>query len=232
MRTVCDILRFKGLLASLGLVFLTVPAFADAPRILLMGDSFLAANGPSKKSVGDILAASLSANVKNNAIPGAKIIHNLPISGSVGFRISRQYRRGDWDWVVLNGGGNDLWFGCGCNRCDRRMDRLISEDGLSGEIPKLVNRLRESGARVVYVGYLRTPDMNSPIEHCKDDGDALEARIAALAEQVDGFDFISNQDLVPAGDRSFHMRDMIHPSAKGSRAIAERVADFISSQSG
>jgi len=200
---------------------------AEVPRILVMGDSFLAAHGPSGKSVGHILARSLPAEVKNNAIPGARIIYKLPLSGAVGFNISRQYRRGNWDWVILNGGGNDLWLGCGCRRCDRKMNKLISADGLSGEIPKLVNRLRRSGARLLYVGYLRSPGMNSPIENCKDDGDRLEARVAELASRMEGVHFLSNSDLVPFGDRTFHMNDMIHPSTKATAAVGARIVEYI-----
>jgi acyl-CoA thioesterase-1 len=33
--------------------------------------------------------------------------------------------------------------------------------------------------------------------------------------------------LVPHGDRSFHASDMIHPSAKGSAAAAQRIARVI-----
>jgi hypothetical protein len=34
-------------------------------------------------------------------------------------------------------------------------------------------------------------------------------------------------DLVPYGDMSFHQLDMIHPSFKGSAAIAARVVETI-----
>lgn len=42
-----------------------------------------------------------------------------------------------------------------------------------------------------------------------------------------GVHFLSNADLVPHGDKSFHAFDMIHPSIKGSKAIAARVVDLI-----
>jgi lysophospholipase L1-like esterase len=35
--------------------------------------------------------------------------------------------------------------------------------------------------------------------------------------------------MVPTGDRSFHAPDMIHPSAKGSRAAAARIAQVLTS---
>lgn len=128
----------------------------------------------------------------------------------------------------MNGGGNDLWLGCGCRRCDAKMNKLISKDGRHGEIPKLVAKLRATNARVVYVGYLRSPGAWSPIEGCRDDGDELDSRLVELAKRDSGFWFVSLADLVPRGDRSFHNPDMVHPSQKGSIAAARRVAQVIS----
>jgi acyl-CoA thioesterase-1 len=36
-------------------------------------------------------------------------------------------------------------------------------------------------------------------------------------------EFVSLADLVPEGDTSLHARDHVHPSVKGSRAIAARI---------
>jgi lysophospholipase L1-like esterase len=197
------------------------------PRILAMGDSFLASHSKKKRSVPAVLAQLLQEPIRDQSVLGARMIYKLPISGSLGFNIGRQYRKANWDWVVLNGGGNDLWLGCGCRQCDNKMNKLISRDGKRGEIPKLVSKLRRTGARVVYVGYLRSPDAWSPIEACRDEGDELDARIANLAKRDKGLWFVSLADLVPAGDRSYHARDMIHPSYKGSAAAAHRIAQVI-----
>ena len=197
------------------------------PRILVIGDSLLASHGLTGRSVGHHLSRILKEPVQTNPVGGARMIYNLPITGSMGLSIPKQFRPGDWQWVVLNGGGNDLWLGCGCNKCDRKLDRMISEDGRRGVIPGLVSRIRQSGAQVIYVGYLRSPGFDTPIESCKDEGDALEARIARLAELDNGITFHSITDLVPAGDLTFHAVDRIHPSLKASRAIAERIARII-----
>ncbi len=200
---------------------------AEQPHILFMGDSLLAFNGLSGKAVSDATAAALGEPVRDRAVIGAKIIHNLPLTGAMGLRISSQFREGPWEWVVMNGGGNDMWLGCGCERCERRLSRLISDDGARGKIPSLVGRLRATGARVIYLGYLRSPGMGSPIENCRDEGDELEARIAAMAARDEGVYFLSLADLVPYGDRSYHAFDMIHPSPKASAAIGRMVAELI-----
>ncbi|MGR3647544.1 MAG: SGNH/GDSL hydrolase family protein [Shimia sp.] len=198
-----------------------------SPRILAMGDSLMAWHNVSGRSIAHHVGKTLNEPVANHSISGARIIYKLPVSGAMGLRISNQYRKGDWDWVVLNGGGNDLWMGCGCGACEKRMNKMISEDGRKGAIPHLVDSLRGSGAKIVYVGYLRSPGAWSPIEGCKPAGDRLEARIAKLAQIMPEMHFVSLEDLVPHGDRSYHSADMIHPSLKASREIGQRVAAVI-----
>jgi len=201
---------------------------ANTPmHILVMGDSLLASHSATGRAVSDSIAKSLSATVTDKSVMAARIIYKLPITGSMGMSIPKQYRKGDWDWVVVNGGGNDLVFGCGCNRCGRKMNKLVGETGQRGGIPKLIASLRATGARVIYVGYLRSPGVDSPIENCKDEGDELERRIGELAASDQGVFLVSLADLVPFGDRSYHAVDMVHPSLKASREIGVRIADVI-----
>ncbi len=132
---------------------------------------------------------------------------------------------------MVSGGGNDLWLGCGCGACTRKMNRLISQDGRSGAIPDLVAKLRTSGSKVIYTGYLRSPGMGSPIEYCKDNGEELDRRAASMAAQDEAVFFLSLANLVPHGDRSYHAVDMIHPSVKGSAAIGHRISELIQDNS-
>ncbi|SFJ51523.1 SGNH/GDSL hydrolase family protein [Celeribacter neptunius] len=200
---------------------------AATARILTLGDSMMAWHGVSGASIADVLSVVLGEPVENRAIGGARIIYGLPITGAMGMKISKQYRGDKVDWVVINGGGNDLWLGCGCHKCDRKMARMIAADGTRGEIPRLVHQIRQTGANVVYLGYLRSPGVDSMIDACRDLGDEFEARVSAMAAQSDGVYFLDLSRLVPEGDRSFHGVDMIHPSKKGSRVIGEKLADLI-----
>ncbi len=225
----------KAWIAGLLALWLAWPAMAQGvdrvpqpqARILAIGDSLLAWHGLTARSIPQVVARALGEPVDNRAVSGAHVIYNLPLTGAMGMRISAQFGRDAPDWVIVSGGGNDLWLGCGCRQCQRRMDRMISADGRKGAVPALLARIRATGARVVYVGYLRSPGRGSLIDGCRDEGDAFEARIAALAARVEGVHFLSNADLVPDGDRSFHAPDGIHPSIKGSRAIGNRVAALI-----
>lgn len=219
-------LRFLSLLICLGLMGIapTRPAQAERPlNILVLGDSFMTSNTIARRAVPQLLARGLGAKVKSNAVTGARYMYKLPITGAMGLNISKQYRKGPWDWVIVNGGGNDFWLGCGCLRCKRRLNKLISPDGSAGAVPDLVARARADGAKVLYVGYLRSPGVGSPIEHCRKVGDAFEARVSVMARQDPGVQYVSLADMVPHGDRSYHALDMIHPSIKGSSAATRRI---------
>lgn len=196
-----------------------------------MGDSLMAWNGTSQRAISDVLEKHLQVEVTDRSVSAARMIYRLPVSGAAGLSIPKQMPKGlEWDWVVLNGGGNDLWLGCGCSACRRKMDKLASADGSTGAIPDLVQDLRSTGARVIYTGYLRSPGRGSLIEHCKDEGEELDRRATQMAARDEGVYFLSLADLVPHGDRSYHAFDMIHPSVKGSDAIGSRIAELIQAE--
>lgn len=222
----------RALLALLSLSFLlscgeVITESTKDARILLMGDSMMAANRASGRSVADALEGKLGEEVIDRSVYAARIIYALPLTGAAGLSIPQQYQKGNWDWVVLNGGGNDLIFGCACGYCSAMVDRLISPDGSTGRIPELVNRLRAGGAKVVYSGYLRNPGLFSPVRPCKVYGNELDRRLARMDARDPGVIFLPMSDLVPEGDPSLHQEDLVHPSPKGSAAIAARIATAI-----
>ncbi len=208
---------FAGLLLS----GCAAPQVRTDKQVLFMGDSLLAWHRLKNASVAQVLRRDLGARVVDRSMIGAGMVSRT------GVGIPSQYVAGDWDWVVVNGGGNDLWLGCNCNRCDRRMRAMISPDGRQGTVPEMVDEIRQTGARVLLVGYLRSPGFGSVIEHCRDDGDELERRMQVYAQRTEGVEFLSLKTMVPEGDMSFHGPDRIHPSTKGSTAIARRIAGII-----
>lgn len=218
---------FIGVVLAVCLLFSGRVAAQDTSKILAIGDSLMAWHGVSGQSIADIVAKQLGEPVINNSVGGAKIIHALPITGALGMRIDSQFQPKGWDWVIMTGGGNDLFLGCGCKACDRRMSRMIDPTGQTGDIPKLIARIRATGARVVYIGYLRSPGVDSVIDVCLPFGNTLEERITNMAQRDSGVTFLSLADLTPDGDRSMHGLDMIHPSVKASRLIGTQVARII-----
>ncbi|MES2667055.1 MAG: SGNH/GDSL hydrolase family protein [Pseudomonadota bacterium] len=216
--------KFMALAALLLLFSCGEPVPRDgAAKILLLGDSMMASNRMSGQSVADVIEAGLGREVVDRSVPGARYFYALPISGSAGLNLARQYRPGPWDYVVLNGGGNDLLFGCGCGRCNGVLNRLISPDGRSGAIPALVKTMVGDGARVIYTGYLRNPGVQTVIKSCGPAGNELDRRMQRLAALEPDMQYLLLADLVPYRDRSYHQVDLIHPSVKGSRAIAQRI---------
>lgn len=219
--------RLIVLFAYVWVSLFPVAATAEPQRILVIGDSLLATHGLTGQSVAAHLERQLGQRVTDRSTIAARIIYKLPVTGALGLSIPDQFRGKRWDWVVVNGGGNDLWMGCGCGDCGRKLDQLISRSGTKGAIPGLLYRIHQTGARIVYVGYLRSPGIGTPIEGCKASGDALETRIATLAAKVPTLHFLSLADLVPPGDLTYFALDRIHPSPKASRAIAARIAAVI-----
>ncbi|WP_299905982.1 SGNH/GDSL hydrolase family protein [uncultured Paracoccus sp.] len=225
-------MRWRLLLCLLALTacMSAPPGASTGPaRILVIGDSLMAWNRLRGASVAKALSAQLGEPVRDNSVSGA--VHDLggkPAAQGSHATIARQYRSGNWDWVVMDGGGNNLLFGCGCSDCGPQLDALISADATQGAIPRLVAQIRADGAQVIHTGYLRSPGFTSPIEHCGPIGDELDRRLARLDARDPGMVFLRLSDLVPTpGDTSYHALDRIHPSAKGSAAIAARIAAMI-----
>lgn len=223
--------RFFGLMCASVLLLLAGCA-GKAPdgmsRVAVMGDSMMAWNGLLDASVPDVLGEALQEPVTNFAVSGARVRNPLPISSTLGFEIRRQFRKGPWEVILVNGGANDLFLTCGCRRCDARLGRMISDDGLMGELPDMLKRLRaETEAQVIFVGYHRARGLRSPARGCRDELDALDARVALLAEAEEGISFVSLRDVFPRGDASYYASDILHPSPKGSAAIAARLAPHV-----
>lgn len=198
-------------------------------RILLLGDSMLASNRVTEGSVADVIEATHGMDVVDRSVVGARYLYAFPISGAAGLNIPAQFRPGPWDVVVVNGGGNDLLFGCGCGQCTRVLDRLISSDGRQGAIPVFVAKLRQTGAQVVYVGYFRNPGTPTLIRACGEAGDELDRRLNNLEKLDLGMTFLPMSTLVPYADFTYHKVDRIHPSRKGSREIGLAIAGHIRS---
>lgn len=196
---------------------------STSSRILLLGDSMMAFNRIGRQSVANVMEDELREEVIDRSVSGARYFYILPISGRAGLKLTSQYVPGKWEWVVMNGGGNDLLFGCGCGKCAGHLDRMVSTDGKRGEIPEFVARMRAAGSKVIYVGYMRNPGTPTPIRACRAAGDELDRRLSIMAGLDPGVTFLAMSDVVPFGDASYHQFDRIHPTPKASRAIARRI---------
>lgn len=203
---------------------------ASAPRgggdILMLGDSVMAWNGGRNQSIGDALARELERDVTNKAVVGARLQNESMIASAVGFDIQQQFPGGRWNWIVLDGGANDLGFGdCGCGDCRAHVDRLISVDGTNGVIPAFLSKLKQSGAQVVWLGYYWSP--GDAFQGCRDDLVEMEKRIARYVARDPALHFVDGETVIQRGDSSHFAPDRTHPSPKGSSLLAKLIAGVI-----
>jgi lysophospholipase L1-like esterase len=205
-----------------------------APReggdILVLGDSVLAWNSSSNASIPDVISRTLDRDVVSKAVPGAQFDNASSIAGAVGFDIQRQLPSGLWNWVVINGGANDLGSDCGCGACGPVVDGLIGADATSGAIPAFIKRVqRTTGGQVVWMGYYAGSGQGS-FAGCRDDLVELEKRIARFATASPRVSFVDAEDVIDRKDRSQFAGDNTHPSAKGSALIGTYLAQHIKSR--
>lgn len=221
----------KSLLAGLLSVMLVASCTDVAPRgggdILVLGDSVMAWNSASNASIGDALSTQLAQSVTSKAVPGAQFDNNSRVAGAVGFDVRRQMQPGRWNWVVMNGGANDLAADCDCGACGASVDALIAADGRSGAVPDFIRSVRQqSGAAVLWMGYYAGSGTGS-FAGCRDDLVEIEARIARFAAGQPGVHFSDAEAVIDRSDPTLFAPDNIHPSPKGSALIAAHLAESI-----
>ena len=194
---------------------------ADRP-ILAIGDSVMAWNGGA--GIPEVVAATLGRPVVDRSRSGAHLTQPSGVLAALGFDIGRQLRDGDWDWVILTGGGNDLRATCSTPAEAATRDGLISP-ALAGDIPDLVARLRATGAKVAFVGYYDgATGQPTSFTPCQGAFDTINARMARLAARDPGLLFLDAGEVIDADDRGLYARDLIHPSPAGSAAIGRGLA--------
>ena len=215
----------------LSLVPLMAACTDPTPRgggdILVLGDSVMAWNGRSGAAIPDVIAASLNRSVVNKAVAGAQFDNASAIAGAVGFDIQRQYNGGRWNWIVMNGGANDLGADCGCGACGATVDALIGVDAQTGAIPSFIRKIRaQRGARVLWMGYYAGNGKGS-FQGCRSDLVQMEARLARFAIANPGVFFVDSEDVINSRDPAQFANDNTHPSAKGSTLIGTYLATAI-----
>ncbi|MBQ2259776.1 MAG: SGNH/GDSL hydrolase family protein [Loktanella sp.] len=214
---------------------LHLTACGIAPRqsggdILVIGDSVLAWNRTSGQDVGHVIGAALGRDVVSRAALGARL-RSGGLGALGGLSIPDQLSAGPWNWVVMNGGANDLGFACGCTQCDDEIDQLIAPAAQNGAIPDLIARARATGARVLWVGYYEAPTSRS-FQGCRPGLVELERRIAIYAGAKEGVYFIDAEDVLDPAVPALLASDRTHPSAAGSALIGRFIAREIATRSG
>jgi len=189
--------------------------------VAVVGDSVMAWNDGR---LARRLAAETGMDVDDRSVSGAQVAPNAFL-GLTGFAIGNQVPRGRVDWVVMNGGANDLILRCGCGQCDADVERLIDEDGRAGLLPRLWRDVHDAtGARVVVVGYYDGSRQRTRFTGCRNDLAQLDARASRFAAATAWAVFVDGGDVVTADMLD---PDQIHPSVAGSDAMARLVAQAV-----
>ena len=139
-------------------MFLLVGLLGCAPGtgILALGDSVLEWNG--RDAIPEVAAEMLGMDVQNNAIGGTRLIGDIP----------ETYEDGDWSWVLVDGGANDLNDVCGCSGCDSLLNQMVGPDGGYGVMVDLIERITGDGHQVAILGYYQVPNDAPEFTNCSD----------------------------------------------------------------
>ncbi len=183
---------------------------------------------PDGQDIGSAISKKLGREVVNRAALGSHL-RASGLTTLAGFGIPGQVPEGAWNWVVINGGANDLGFTCRCVLCDGEIELLIAEDG-SGVIPDMIEAARTRGAQVIWLGYYAAPEARS-FEGCRPGLVEIERRVADYAGLREGVFFLDAEDVFDPTDKSLFYKDKTHPSPKGSALIGGFIAGTIAENS-
>lgn len=195
----------------------------EEPSLLAIGDSVFAWRMRTCQTVPDVAANKLERSLRHKAVNGARLTGGE-------FAIVDQYEPGPWEWVIVDGGGNDLNNECECGvDCDRVLDELVSEDGTTGEWPALIERITQDGARVAVYGYFRIDESaRYDFDECIAELDVLHARQQTMASLHDDVIFVDARRVVsPESTPEAYAFDNVHPSEKGALLVGELIAQEI-----
>ena len=194
--------------------------------ILALGDSIMDWNADEGMSIPDYAGEALGQEVQNNSISGAYI------SSDEGDVIADQFEGGNWSWVMLDGGGNDVNDECECGDCLDNIDTMISADGSTGDWVGFIEGILNTGSRVALMSYYGMPaDAEFGFHRCNEEVEILRQRYQALADRYDTMILVDAALVVtPDGTPEAYDDDRVHPSPTGSRLVGELFAERMSAQ--
>jgi acyl-CoA thioesterase-1 len=167
----------------------------------------------------DEVGKELQVSVDNRAISGASFYGVIDDAELINFK--DQYELGNWDWVLINGSGNDLNDKCDCDVCGDVINEIISSDATTSELPNLVNQLKQNVNKMVFVMFPKIlTGAEYGFDQCREEFTKIELRIKLLAVNTDDFWFVSALDVVPTREKSYFVDDLVHPSVDFEIVVA------------
>lgn len=190
----------------------------DATK-MIVGDSVFAYSG----DIHDYLEEDLDETIDTHARSGCQMIGGNIICSSR-YSVPNQYDDADKsgiDTVIMNGGGNDIQFSDCRPSLDACMELLLA---LEEEIASLNAEMQADGIdNVIFLGYYNAT------------GDAAELReineysmdMKADTYPSMGITFVDTRDAFAGNEDDYLLSDGIHPTAEGSRVLADLILDAL-----
>lgn len=198
-------------------------------RLLAIGDSVLSFHGDDDAPI--LAALELGYAAANESAAGAWVAHPQGRSTAWPVDVRSQYDRAPslrYDWVIVNGGSNDLSRSCACRACETTLEQLVGADGRSGHLPELADRIRADGAQIVFVGYFDVqPWSVTDATACNSIFNELDGRVRQMAEARDGVWFLDASDVITTDRIELYHPDGRHTSVRGSQLLGRELAELI-----
>ncbi|MEO0803932.1 MAG: SGNH/GDSL hydrolase family protein [Cyanobacteria bacterium J06642_2] len=205
----------------------STPTNPASATMLAIGDSVFDFNREENASIPDVVAQRLGTTVANESVGGAYLTNTLEPNNAK-LDIRNQYSDRDWDWLIMNGGANDVNDECGCGECTQTLNDIISSDGLTGALPTFVDRVTERGTRVIFMGYYDLPPTAEfGFNRCNELVSTYEERIQRLATRNDRMWFVDASQVIDPNNLALFQSDRVHPSIEGAKAIGDLIAEEI-----
>lgn len=189
--------------------FTPVADVPGLPRVLLIGDSI---------SVGYTVPV-------RELLKGKANVHRIPVNGGPtirGLEEIEKWLAGKWDVIHFNWGLHDL-------RMDKEGRHQVPLDQYRRNLAQLADRLRKSGARLIWAATTPVPD--AEVSPPRKDADVVAYNAAAreiMREQGIAVNDLYRFALPKLA--SLQRPANVHFTDEGSRALAERVAEAITAE--
>lgn len=182
---------------------------------MIVGDSIFALSG----DIHEFLEDDLNESIDTHARSGCQMLGGNLICSSY-YRIPRQYDRASKsgiDTVIFNGGGNDFLLGDGGDCLTSACISGVLAD-VEEAIAGMVADMHDDGMeQIIYLGYYYTEDDNNNAINLE------SANYKAANYGAMGVDFIDTRSSFLGNERSYITSDGIHPTAAGSRVLADLI---------
>lgn len=189
----------------------------EEAEIFTVGDSIFDWHIRSSQDAPAVLGEEVGRSVFNAAVGGGTMTQ----MGGESY-IPDQYVVGEWDWLIMDGGANDLNDACACGDCEDVMAAVQSS------YTDFIADRMEEGVRVLIWGYYSLPpDASYGFDRCHESIRELSDFQESLAAANEGVYWVDGADRIGSEDLSAFASDRVHPSKQGSQMIAEQLAEVI-----